>query len=102
MHTYVLKEDYTAVGALPSDTEDAINLTMEIGGTEAAVILVGQPDGGFKLSFRSRGDLDCSALAEQFGGGGHKAAAGAFLDAPFETAQTRVLDAIRAAMEKSQ
>lgn len=99
VHTYVRGEDYDAAGALPSDTEDAINLTMAIGGTEAAVILVGQPTGGFKLSFRSRSDLDCSALAEQFGGGGHKAAAGAFINEPFETALPHVLDAMRKAME---
>jgi nanoRNase/pAp phosphatase (c-di-AMP/oligoRNAs hydrolase) len=37
-------------------------------------------------------------LAEQFGGGGHKAAAGAFIDEPFETAQQQILDAVRAAM----
>ena len=51
--------------------------------------------GGFKLSFRSRCALDCSKVAEHFGGGGHKAAAGAFIDEPFETAQSAVLDHVR-------
>ena len=98
VHTYALKEDFAATGALPSDTEDVINLTMAIEGTEVAVILVGQQTGGFKLSFRSRCDIDCSQLAEQFNGGGHKAAAGAFIDEPFEQAQERVLAAVRTAM----
>lgn len=99
VHTYVLAEDFAATGALPSDTEDAINLTMAIAGTEVAVILVGQLDGGFKLSFRSRCDIDCSKLAEGFNGGGHRAAAGAFIDEPFGTAQPKVLEAVRAAMK---
>ncbi len=100
VHTYVLKEDFKTTGALPSDTEDAINLTMAIEGTEVAVILVEQLTGGFKLSFRSRGPVNCSQLAEEFGGGGHKAAAGAFIDEPLETAQPKVLAATRAAMHE--
>ena len=98
VHTAILRDDFEATGALPSDTEDVINMTLQVGGTEVAVILVEQSQGGFKVSFRSRGALDCSRLAEQFGGGGHKAAAGAFIEAPFAEAQRSVLDAVRAAM----
>ena len=58
-------------------------------------LYVEQLKGGFKLSFRSRCELDCSEVAREFGGGGHKAAAGAFIDAPFEVAQQRVLGAVR-------
>ncbi len=97
-HTYVLAEDYAKTGALPTDTEDVINMTMAIAGTKVAMIMVGQQSGGFKLSFRSRCDVDCSKLAASFGGGGHKAAAGAFIDEPFESAQKTVLDAVMAAM----
>lgn len=99
VHTYVLKEDFPRLGALPSDTEDAINLALGVKGTEVAVILVEQPAGGFKVSFRSRSKVDCAALASQFGGGGHKAAAGAFAEGNLEQAQARVLDAVRAAMQ---
>jgi phosphoesterase RecJ-like protein len=98
VHTYALRGDFQAVGALLSDTEDVINMTMAIAGTEVAVILVEQPQGGFKLSFRSRSDVDCNRLARQFGGGGHKAAAGASINLPFEAAQPKVLEAVRAAM----
>ena len=78
--------------------EDVVNMTFAVGGTEVAVILVGQIGGGFKISYRSRCNVDCARLAEQFGGGGHKAAAGAFLDEPLESAQRKVLDAVRAQM----
>jgi uncharacterized protein len=37
-------------------------------------------DGSISYSLRSRGDFDCSKLAELFGGGGHKGAAGFRLD----------------------
>ena len=98
-HTAALKEDFEETGALPSDTEDVVNMTLAIAGTEVAVILVEQPSGGFKISFRSRTPaVDCNALARQFGGGGHKAAAGAFVSGEFAAAQAKVLDAVRTAM----
>ena len=97
-HTIVRQEDFELMGALPSDTEDVVNMALSIAGTEVAVILVEQKTGGLKISFRSRSSLDCSQMAAQFGGGGHKAAAGAFIKEPPEIAQTRVLDAVRDAM----
>lgn len=98
-HTYVLKEDFEKTKALPSDTEDAINAALGVGGTQVAVIFVEQQSGGFKISFRSRCHVDCSRLAEKFGGGGHKAAAGAFVQGKLNEVQSLVLDAVRAAME---
>jgi phosphoesterase RecJ-like protein len=98
IHTAALKEDFEETGAMPSDTEDVINLTLAVAGTEVAVILVHTPSGNYKISFRSRGPVDCNQLAAQFGGGGHKAAAGASLPPPFEVAQAKVLDAARKAM----
>jgi phosphoesterase RecJ-like protein len=98
-YTAALKEDFAASGALASDTEDIINLTLAVAGTEVAVIFVEQAAGGFKLSFRSRTpQVNCNELAKHFGGGGHKAAAGAFINEPFEAAQAKVLDAVRKAM----
>jgi phosphoesterase RecJ-like protein len=100
IHTSVLREDFDATGALPSDTEDVINLTLGVAGTLVAVILVEQPGGGFKISFRSRiAKVDCNELAKQFSGGGHKAAAGAFLNEPFESARAKVLSAARTALQ---
>jgi len=99
IHTYVLADDFAQTGALPSDTEDVINMGFGVSGTEFAVILVGQQTGGFKISFRSRCDAAANQLAEQFGGGGHRAAAGAFIEESFEIAQSRVLDAVRSAMQ---
>jgi len=90
----VRQSDIRDVGALPADTEDLVNLTLAVKGTELAAILIEQPDGRIKTSFRSRGPVDCSALAGRFGGGGHKAAAGAILDGPFEAAHERVTVAV--------
>jgi phosphoesterase RecJ-like protein len=98
VYTAVFQSDFQATGAAPSDTEDVVNMTLTVAGTEVAVILVEQPDGKFKVSFRSRSAVDCSRLAEVFAGGGHKAAAGAMVAGPYEAAQQKVLDAVRSAM----
>ena len=97
--TWIELADFAATGAVPSDSEDIINMTLGVGGTQVAVILVEQGTGGFKVSLRSRCDLDCSRLAEQFGGGGHKKAAGALLNEPLHSARAKILDAVRAAMK---
>ncbi|SMP51056.1 phosphoesterase RecJ domain-containing protein [Neorhodopirellula lusitana] len=101
VHTYVNKEDFEHCGAAPNDTEDSINLTLAVRGTQAAVIFVGQMRGGFKLSFRSRCGMDCNEVAQQFGGGGHKAAAGAFLEGTLDDVQGRVLPVVREALAKA-
>ena len=90
----VRQSDIKEVNAQPADTEDLVNLTLAVKGTEVAVILIEQPDGRIKTSFRSRCQVDCNALAARFGGGGHKAAAGAILPGPFETARDQVLAAV--------
>jgi phosphoesterase RecJ-like protein len=101
IYTWLAQSDFAASGASPFDSEDIINMTLSVGGTQAAVIFVEQPTGGFKISFRSRCDVDCSKLAERFGGGGHKKAAGAFLNEPLDSAREKVLDAVRNAMKES-
>jgi bifunctional oligoribonuclease and PAP phosphatase NrnA len=98
VHSCATREDFAATGALGADTEDVVNMTLLVAGTEVAVIFVEQPDGNVKVSFRSRSDVDCSRLAESFGGGGHKAAAGAFVAGPLGAARQTVLDGVLAAM----
>jgi phosphoesterase RecJ-like protein len=101
-HTYVRTADFEKTGAFPGDTEDFINMALAVAGTEAAVIVIEQPEGEVKASFRSRRGLDCSRIAASFGGGGHKAAAGATLEGPFERAQREVLEAVRAELKLPQ
>jgi phosphoesterase RecJ-like protein len=47
------------------------------------------------LSLRSRGPVDCARLAGVFGGGGHRAAAGATLPEPLSESVERVLAEVR-------
>ena len=68
-------------------------MTLQVGGSQMAIIMVEQRTGGYKVSFRSRCAVDCSRLAGMFSGGGHAQAAGAFIDSSYDEAKARLLDA---------
>jgi phosphoesterase RecJ-like protein len=100
MWTYVAAEDFEATGAQPTDTEDAINALLTVAGAEVAALFVELAPQTVKASLRSRSDFDVRAVAEQFGGGGHRAAAGITLSCSRDEAQRQVLDALRAGIGK--
>ena len=94
----VLLADYAATGSSPADTEDLINFVRGVDGVEVGLMFMEQPRGGVKVSFRSREGVDVSKLAEQFGGGGHRQAAGAILPGGIDEVRRRVLQAVTAAL----
>ena len=85
-------------GATPQDSEDLVNYTRSIEGVEVGLLFMEQPRGGVKVSFRSRAAVDVSRIAEQFGGGGHRLASGATVEASLDEARTRVLHAVTSAL----
>jgi phosphoesterase RecJ-like protein len=65
-------------------------------GIEVAGCIVEDVPDRIKCSFRSQNiqKYDLSVIVPQFGGGGHKMAAGALIKAPFAEAKARVLSVI--------
>lgn len=96
VHTAIYLRDYTETGSTPPDTEDLINYPRSVTGAEIALVFIEQPPGGTKVSFRCREPYDVSKLAEQFGGGGHKLAAGATVMKTLAETQAAVLAAAKA------
>lgn len=78
--TLTLKER-SAAGYSARDDADLVKILSAINGAKIALILTEQEAGYVKISWRLCGseetDLDVSDIAQKFGGGGHKAAAGA-------------------------
>jgi phosphoesterase RecJ-like protein len=78
--TLTLNERYNA-GYPARDDADLIKVLSAIEGAKIALILTEQTEGYVKISWRLCGttdtELDVSDIAKKFGGGGHKAAAGA-------------------------
>ncbi len=109
VYSWLYREDFQHTGALPSDSEDIINLLLAVDGAEAAVLFIEQPSGDMKVSLRSKGGLDCAAIAAKFGGGGHRSAAGIYFNHPWPLRippevdprvwlRGLILDAVRQAM----
>lgn len=87
--------DFEETHAVSSDTEDLVNECLKVTGTKGAFIAIEMQSRQVKVSFRSRTEgLDVARIAEQFGGGGHRQAAGATLPGPFPEAIERARSAM--------
>jgi phosphoesterase RecJ-like protein len=99
-YTEIFLADYEETGSTPPDTEDLINFPRSVEGVEVALLFIEQRAGGVKVSFRSRGTVDVDALAERFGGGGHRLASGATLPGAMAEALATVLQAVESALSR--
>jgi phosphoesterase RecJ-like protein len=89
------KSDFAETQARTTDSENLINFPLQVRTVEVSVLLTDGPEGGpIRISFRSKGQVDCAAFAQQFGGGGHARAAGAKLNGSLAEAHARVVDAL--------
>jgi phosphoesterase RecJ-like protein len=67
-----------------------------VGGVEFGMVMLEEEKGKLGVSFRSKGLIDVSKLAEKLSGGGHRKAAGATLYGNFEEMVSRVIKTARA------
>ncbi len=93
---WVTQEQMERFGAREEDCEGLVNYALSIGDVQVAVFFRELPDGRWRVSLRSKGEVNVSAVAEHFGGGGHKCASGCSLDGPMEVAVSRIVERLRA------
>jgi len=91
----ITARDFEELGATDEDTEGIVTHIRAVRGSEVGVLLRELPGGKVRVSLRSRREADVSVVAEQFGGGGHRSAAGCTLETTLQDAVTRVLAALR-------
>ncbi|MEO8737112.1 MAG: bifunctional oligoribonuclease/PAP phosphatase NrnA [Edaphobacter sp.] len=97
--SWVTSKDMDSAGADAEDCEGVVNYLISIAGVESAVFLRELPAiNQFRLSIRSKGNLDVSRVAESFGGGGHRNASGCTIEGPLEAATERILTQLRAGL----
>lgn len=96
---YIDREMYENSGTTKEDAEGMVNIPRSIKGVEVAFLLR-QEDAKpyWKVSLRSKGEVDVSSLAQRFGGGGHKKAAGCRVSGAREEAMKKIYDAIKEAL----
>ncbi len=104
---FVSEKTIQSLGGRTSDTEDVINEPLRIESVRVSVMLVEQIDGPVRVSFRSKPpandetiDVDVAAVAQHFGGGGHRRAAGARVSGSVDKVRQLVLDHVRKVLDK--
>jgi bifunctional oligoribonuclease and PAP phosphatase NrnA len=91
----VRKQDFEQTKANVPDTENLINVPLQVRSVEVSILIVEPKDNGpVRISLRSKGQVDVARFAEQFGGGGHARAAGLKLGEDVQQAHDRVIDAM--------
>ena len=80
--SYISEEDMANVSANIGDHEGLVELGRDILGVEVSIFV--REDDGYKVSFRSNGEVDVNKIASMFSGGGHKMAAGCKLNSSFK------------------
>jgi bifunctional oligoribonuclease and PAP phosphatase NrnA len=93
----VRQRDIAESQAIPQDTEDLVNYTLSMTGIELGMLFVELSPSETKVSFRSRDGVDCTRIAAQFGGGGHRQAAGASVSASVDATLRQVLQVVQQA-----
>jgi phosphoesterase RecJ-like protein len=73
---YITKAMFDDTGTTGVDADNIVNYTLTINGVQIGVML-SELEGGVKINFRSKGEIWVNKLAKEFGGNGHKNAAGA-------------------------
>lgn len=76
------------------ETEGVIETLRNISGVEISVFLKEQGESQTKVSFRAKTYGDVAEIAQKFGGGGHKKAAGCTINAPLKEAVNMIKDAL--------
>jgi phosphoesterase RecJ-like protein len=92
------KKDLADFSARKDFLEGFINYPRSVIGVEVAVAFREEDAGEFRVSFRSKGRVDVSAISQAFGGGGHRNAAGCTLRGPLDEVKRKVYGALVAAL----
>ena len=88
-------------GGTYEDTEGLINLPLTVKEILAVVFFKETGPGEWRVSMRSKGDIDINAIAKEFGGGGHKNASGCSARGELTTLQAIFERKIADAIEKA-
>ena len=100
---WLRQRDYSRAGATTEESEGLIDHIRSIEGVQVAIVFEEIEPTLTRISLRSKTELiDVNSIAKIFGGGGHKAAAGARAAGSPLGVQRRILTAVRKALEAAK
>jgi bifunctional oligoribonuclease and PAP phosphatase NrnA len=97
---YLDDEMLRACGCTHNDTEGVINLPLTARAIQAVAFFKVAPDASVRVSLRSKYDVDVRLVANAFGGGGHKNAAGFTVSGPLAAVRGDILERVIRAIEQ--
>jgi len=95
------REMAAAAGGTYEDTEGLINLPLTVREIQAVVFFKELDPRLFRVSMRSKGEIDVCSVAKQFGGGGHKNASGCTVAGAYAEVRARLVAAITDAIARA-
>jgi phosphoesterase RecJ-like protein len=98
---FVTQEMLEKTGARMDETDGIIEMLRNISGVEISAFLKEARPGEIKVGLRSKTYGDVSAIAQVFGGGGHKKAAGCTLYTSLKDAKKKISSAIAAQLSET-
>ena len=87
--------------ASDEDADGFVNYPLTVGEVEAVAMLKECEPGVYRTSLRSKGDVNVAKVAEKFGGGGHRNAAGCTLRGTWEEAEEKIIALLQDAVERA-
>jgi phosphoesterase RecJ-like protein len=98
---YLDHEMARAAGGTYEDTEGLINLPLTVKEILAIVFFKQMEGDEYRVSMRSKGNIDIGAIAKEFGGGGHRNAAGCTVTGAIDALKKMFIEKIEAKIEAS-
>ena len=83
------------------DADGFVNYPLTVGEVEAVAMLRESEPGVYRTSLRSKGEVNVARVAEKFGGGGHRNAAGCTLRGTWEEAEEKIIALLQDAVERA-
>ena len=94
-------EMHDSSGAVDGDNNGFVNIPLAAKEVLAAVYMREIGPNQFRASLRSKGDINVAKVAEKFGGGGHKNAAGLGIEGDWDEKEAEIVTALLAAIENA-
>ncbi|PYS44689.1 MAG: hypothetical protein DMF71_02695 [Acidobacteria bacterium] len=87
--------------ASDEDADGFVNYPLAVGEVEAVALFKECSPGLYRTSMRSKGDVNVAKVAEKFGGGGHRNAAGCTLRGTWDEIEQTVVPLLQDAVKRA-
>jgi phosphoesterase RecJ-like protein len=87
--------------ASEEDADGFVNYPLTVGEVEAVALFKECSPGIYRTSLRSKGDVNVAKIAEQFGGGGHRNAAGCTLKGNLDELERQIVPLMQDAVKRA-